>query len=60
MTQDMDGYGFKRPDQIVVTWFGSADAKAAFENDPQFVEVAKIRDEAAKVVTITGTSVFGD
>ncbi len=60
MTQDMDGDGFERPDQIVVTWFSSADAKAAFENDPQFVEVAKIRDEAAKVVTITGTSVFGD
>ena len=60
MTQDMDGDGFKRPDQIVVTWFSSADAKAAFENDPQFVEVAKIRDEAAKLVTITGISVFGD
>ena len=60
MTQDMDGDGFKRPDQIVVTWFSSADAKAAFENDPQFVEVAKIRDEAAKLVTITGVSVFGD
>ncbi len=60
MTQDMDGDGFKRPDQIVVTWFSSADAKATFENDPQFVEVAKILDEAAKLVTITGISVFGD
>ncbi len=60
MTKDMDGDGFARPDQIVVTWFSSADAKAAFENDPQFVEVAKIRDEAAKLVTITGVSVFGD
>jgi len=60
MTQDMDGDGFERPDQIVVTWFSSADAKAAFENDPQFVELAKIRDEAAKLVTITGSSVFGD
>ncbi len=60
MTQDMDGDGFERPDQIVVTWFSSADAKAAFENDPQFVEVEKIRDEAAKLVTITGISVFGD
>jgi uncharacterized protein (DUF1330 family) len=59
-TQDMDGDGFERPDQIVVTWFSSADAKAAFENDPQFVEVAKIRDEAVKLVTITGSSVFGD
>ncbi len=60
MTQDMDGDGFKRPDQIVVTWFSSADAKAAVENDPQFVGVEKILDEAAKLVTITGISVFGD
>lgn len=60
MTQDMDGNGFERPDQIVVTWFSSAEAKAAFESDPDFVEVAKIRDEAVKLVTITGSSVFGD
>ncbi len=60
MTQDMDGDGLERPDQIVVTWFSSADAKAAYENDPQVVEVAKIRDESVKLVTITGTSVFGD
>ncbi len=60
MTQDIDGSGLERPDQIVVTWFNSAKAKAAFENDPEFVEAAKIRDQAAKLVTITGTSVFGD
>ena len=60
MTQDIDGTGLERPDQIVVTWFNSAEAKAAFENDPEFAEVAKIRDQAAKLVTITGTSVFGD
>ena len=60
MTQGMDGDGLERPDQIVVTWFSNADAKAAFENDPEYVEVAKIRDEAAKLVTITGSSVFGD
>ena len=60
MTQDIDGSGLERPDQIVVTWFNSAEAKAAFENDPEFAEVAKIRDQAAKLVTITGTSVFGD
>ncbi len=60
MTQDMDGDGLERPDQIVVTWFRSADAKAAFENDPEFVKLEKIRDEAAKLVTITGSSVFGD
>ncbi len=60
MTQDMDGDGFEKPDQIVVTWFKTAAAKAAFENDAEFVEVAKIRDESVKLVTITGTSVFGD
>ena len=60
MTQDMDGDGFDRPDQIVVTWFRNAEAKAAFENDPEFVEMAKIRDEAVKLVTITASSVFGD
>ncbi len=60
MTNDMDGEGFDRPDQIVVTWFKSAEAKAAFESDPEFAEVAKIRDKAAKLITITGNSVFGD
>ena len=60
MTEHMHGDGFDRPDQIVVTWFESAQAKVAFENDPEFVEVAKIRDEAVKLVTITGSSVFGD
>ena len=59
MTQDMDGDGFERPDQIVVTSFKSAGAKAAFENDAEFAEVAEIRDEAVKLVTITGSSVFG-
>jgi len=60
MTQDIDGEGFERPDQIVVTWFASEAAKTAFENDPQFVEAAKIRDEAVRLVTITGHSIFGD
>ncbi len=60
MTQDMDGDGFERPDQIVVTWFRTPEAKAAFENDAGFAELAKIRDEAVKLVTITGSSVFGD
>ena len=60
MTEDMAGEGFERPDQIVVTWFGSEAAKKAFENDPEFVEAAKIRDEAVRLVTITGNSVFGD
>ena len=60
MTEDMDGDGLEQPDQIVVTWFETLEAKAAFENDAEFVEVAKIRDEAVKLVTITGRSVFGD
>jgi hypothetical protein len=37
-----------------VTWFASEASKTAFENDPQFVEAAKIRAEAVKLVTITG------
>ena len=60
MTQDMDRDGLERPDQIVVTWFRNPEAKAVFENDPAFVNVAKIRDEAAKLVTITASSVFGN
>jgi len=44
----------------VVTWFKNADAKAAFENDPEFKKATEIRDKAAKLVTITGKSVFGD
>ncbi len=60
MVQDMEGDGLDRPDQIVVTWFKTPEAKTAFENDPDFAEVTKLRDEAVKLVTITGSSVFGD
>jgi uncharacterized protein (DUF1330 family) len=60
MTQDMDGDGLERPDEIVVTWFRTPEAKAAFENDAEFAEAVKIRDEAVKLVAITGSSVFGD
>ena len=61
VTEKMEGEGIQRPDLIVVTWFKSAEAKAAFENDPDFVEVEKkFRDQAVKLVTITATSVFGD
>ena len=60
MVQDMEGDGLERPDQIVVTWFKSPEAKRAFENDPGFAEVTKLRDEAIKLVIITGSSVFGD
>ncbi len=60
MTETMVGTGLEKPDQIVVTWFESAAAKEAFENDPDFVKAAEIRDKAANLVTITGKSVFGD
>ena len=46
--------------KLVGSAHGPPEAKAAFENDPEFVEVAKIRDEAVKLVTITCHSVFGD
>lgn len=35
-------------------------AKEAFENDPEYKKAAKIRDRAAKLITITAKSVFGD
>ena len=60
MTEAIVGNGLEKPDQIVVTWFKSAAAKDAFESDPEFAKAAAIRDRAAKLVTITGRSVFGD
>ena len=60
MTETMVGTGLEKPDQIVVTWFENTAAKEAFENDPDFVKAAEIRDKAAKLVTITAKSVFGD
>ncbi len=60
MTEEISGDGLEKPDQIVVTWFKDAAAKEAFENDPDFKAAAAIRDRAAKLVTITGRSVFGD
>jgi len=47
-------------DEIVVTWFANSDARKAFENDPEFKKAAQIRDKAAKLVSVTGKSVFGD
>ena len=44
----------------MITWFDSVSAKDAFENDPDFKRVAEIRDRAAKLVTITAKSVYGD
>jgi len=60
MTEKIEGAGMEKPDEIVVTWFKSVDAKEAFENDPEFKKATEIRDKAAKLVTITGRSVFGD
>ena len=60
MTEEISGDGLEKPDQIVATWFKDVAAKEAFENDPDFKAVAAIRDRAAKLVTITGRSVFGD
>ena len=60
VTQDIDDDAMERPDEIVITWFENAAAKDAFENDPAFQKVAKIRDKAVKLVTITAKSVFGD
>jgi uncharacterized protein (DUF1330 family) len=59
-TENMVGTGLEKPDEIVVTWFKSAAAKEAFENDPEFKKAAEIRDKAVKLVTITAKSVFGD
>ncbi len=60
VTEDIVGNGMEKPDQIVVTWFKNTAAKEAFENDPEFKKTAEIRDRAAKLVTITAKSVFGD
>ena len=60
MTENMVGTGLEKPDQIVVTWFKNAAAKEAFENDAEFKKAEEIRDKAAKLVTITAKSVFGD
>ncbi len=60
VTQDIDGEGVERPDEIVVTWFENAASKETFENDPDLQKTAEIRDKAVKLVTITARSVFGD
>ncbi len=60
MTEEISGDGLEKPDQIVVTWFKDAAAKEAFEDDPEFRKAAEIMDRSAKLVTVTGKSVFGD
>ena len=59
-TEAIEGEGMDKPDEIVVTWFDDANAREAFENDPDFKRVAEIRDRAAKLVSVSGKSVFGD
>ena len=54
VTENIKGEGIDRPDEIVVTWFDNAEAMEAFESDPEFKKAAEIRDQAVKVVTITG------
>ncbi len=60
MTSAIEGEGMDKPDEIVVTWFANSDARNAFENDPEFKKASEIRDKAAKLVSVTGRSVFGD
>ncbi len=60
MTEAIEGEGMDKPDEIVVTWFADANAREAFENDQDFKRVAEIRDRAAKLVSVSGKSVFGD
>ncbi len=60
MIEAIEGEGMGKPDEIVVTWFANADAREAFENDPEFKKASEIRDKAAKLVTVTAKSVFGD
>ena len=60
MTQAIEGEGMDKPDQIVVTWFADSSAREAFENDPDFKRAAEIRDKAARLVSVSGRSVFGD
>jgi len=60
MTESIEGKGMDQPDEIVVTWFANAAAREAFENDTDFKKASEIRDRAAKLVSVTGRSVFGD
>ncbi|MEE9252545.1 MAG: DUF1330 domain-containing protein [Thermodesulfobacteriota bacterium] len=60
VTESIEGDGLEKPDEIVITRFENTAAKEAFETDPEFKKAARIRDKAAKLVTITAKSVFGD
>jgi len=60
MTENIEGEGMEKPDEIVITWFDNPQKKEEFENDPEFKMAAQIRDKAVKLVTITAKSVLGD
>jgi uncharacterized protein (DUF1330 family) len=60
MTEDIEGEGMEKPDEIVITWFDNPQKKEEFENDPEFKMATEIRDKAAKLVTITAKSALGD
>ena len=60
MADGIEGDGMDKPDQIVVTWFKDTAAKDAFENDPEYKKVTEQLHRAAKLVTVTARSVFGD
>ena len=52
VTEDIEGDGMEKPDEIVVTWFKNAAAKEAFEKDPEFKKATKIRDRAARLRSV--------
>jgi uncharacterized protein (DUF1330 family) len=60
MTENIEGEGMEKPDEIVITWFDNPQKKKEFENDPEYKIAAQIRDKAVKLVTITAKSALGD
>ncbi len=56
MTDGIVGEGIDRPDLIVVTSYSSEEAFAAFEGDPDFRMASALRDQGAKLVTVTAHS----
>ncbi|MCK5391751.1 MAG: DUF1330 domain-containing protein [Deltaproteobacteria bacterium] len=60
MTENIEGEGMEKPDEIVITWFDNPRKKEEFENDPEYKIAAQIRDKAVKLVTITAKSALGD
>ncbi len=56
VTDRIVGEGIDKPDLIVVTSYPNAAALEAFENDPDFKEASALRDNGAKLITITAHS----